>query len=217
MEKFLIKPKECESVSPPNMDSHRHSQFTVGHIDDTNIDKLYDYLKVRFTHVLVSEEVSKTQKQHLHFIFNGEIKRNNAGTQFRDAFKEFFSLGEKTKRTFSFSPPRDYDKALAYTVKDGIYKYQGFSESEIKKAEKLSYKKYNKETFAKEYDKILGRALTGELSLREFASSYIDLKHAYRQFNINKYRLKELIENVHMKCNSDYKNSYIDDLLPYGM
>lgn len=143
--------------------------------------------KELYIKAIVSQEVSQEGKQHLHCMIqvDSEDVQKNINQNFRNYLKKVYPELEGNKSYAIAESIREgtESKIAAYTLKEGNYVYYGFTEEEIKKFKKLSFKKVSHQDFEKERQALEDQCVMDNLSFRDFTTQYIDLLFKYRKRN----------------------------------
>lgn len=118
----------------------------------------------------------------------------------------------KGNKYFSHTPAKDIDLAIRYTLKDGEFEFEGFSENYIQEQLKLSYKKTGDGNMSKEIDKIREQYITTGMSIRQGVAMYVNLLIKYNK-TINRNHMKSLILSWELQRSVESRNRYIDLLV----
>lgn len=173
-----------------------------------NLQEIYVFLKVNWKdhRWVVSVEYPGTPEQHFHVIL--EPLPSEAGiklTEWKKRLEEGFYKpcqippGNKGRST-------QWNKSSAvfpYTLKDGQYYYQGYTDQQISELARLSYKKFQKGEFGDKLKELRNQYLSDPLlSIRWFSDRYIQLKVAYDQ-NLTSNTIKAMYQSLFLKKNPD--------------
>lgn len=127
-------------ITPPNPQTDTLEEACLQFLQDPVCEKW----------IMVREYAPKTKKLHYHFVVQISI----TDEQFRTELKNFFPE-LNSGHLYNLQISEDPLQALVYVLKDkGKYWSSGISAEWIDKCQKASYKKYSKEAFAKELDKL---------------------------------------------------------------
>lgn len=154
---------------------------------DILVTEFIDFLlkkKDLYLKAIISEEGgSEDTSRHLHgFIeVNSDDKLKNIYQNFRNYLKESYPklFGNKSLALTKTQEGTE-SRMAAYTMKEGNYKYYGYSEKEIERFKKLSFKKQKHTDFQIEKQKLEDSFLLDDFTLRQFVTKYLDLIAKYR-------------------------------------
>lgn len=142
----------------------------------SSLKQIKEFVEKRFKKYLISVEKENTPEQHFHILLEWEDKLEKIGEYLRE-----YDSTIKGNKCFSASWMKSKN-VFAYVVKDKKFADKGFSEAEIKTFVKVSYKKYDREEFAKQLNKLVDDYLLNDKStIDDFIYKMILLKVDYKQ------------------------------------
>lgn len=195
-----------EHASLPNIDSHEVGNptqvgfTTIRLFTSQTLEQVYTYFEPWATHLLVSKEGGDAKTRlHYHIIMNTEFYgRDKVCKQFRESLIKAFSI--KGNGSYSIAPVKEKDKCVSYILKDGEWLAKGFSTTYLQSRQKVSYQKYSKEEFAKQFEALKDKYYLHQVSIRQFIRLYVKLKHSFNQMNVSLNRTQDLVLNMEMRA-----------------
>lgn len=154
---------------------------------DILVSKFLAFLKEKnklYIKAIISEEGgSGDTSRHLHgFIeVNSDDKLKNIYQNFRNYLKESFPqlFGNKALALTKTQEGTE-SRMAAYTIKEGNFEHYGYTDQEINRFKKLSYKKTKQEDFKLEKQKNEDSFILGDITLRQFINNFVNLLSKYR-------------------------------------
>lgn len=196
MDQFI---KKCELSSPPNMDSKEAQKLSKAlRITPYTLFTFQEFVEflTQFSKYIVCREYA--EHEHFHVLLEDDITK----TSLRKLFKDKWPLLEGNGM-ISIKPTRDYIAYKTYILKEHEWVGKGYDQEELKVLEKTSYKKYSKESFAKELQLLDNEFITGKSNKYVYIDDYIRLKVSYNQHPNEKWCMDHL-EMLKCKQNHDY-------------
>lgn len=163
----------------------------------TTKEELLATLLKKYQKVIVSEELSTNEVLHFHcLITTTETDVVNARQNLKNFLKKedpniYGNKSYSSKRVEEGTEKR----VAAYTLKDGKYVFAGYSNEEIDKLVRLSYKKFRKEDIKFQIEKIETEYFTGNIGEGMFIDKYMDIRDSYKH-KVNYNQVKNYISNV---------------------
>lgn len=168
----------------------------------STLNDVRTFIKQRFQKYLISVEKENTPEQHFHILVEWENKLDKIGEYLRQ-----YDNTIKGNKCFSASWMRSTN-VFAYVVKDKKFCDGGFTNEEIKSFLKVSYKKYDREEFAKQLNQLVDEYLLNDKAvITSFISKMICLKIDYKQIIDRSY-----IEKYATMVECRKRKSLIDDI-----
>lgn len=141
---------------------------------------------------IMSNEYSKAGKNHFHVIFAVDIEYEDVRQHIRDFLSRYFppelsKRGDANKQ-YNLKVVNDFDVAVSYIIKDGVYSYSSdIDPLYVKHRFEKSFKKYDKETFAKKLEELKAEFKDDKrITIIQFCTRFVQLKAEYRQpINMN--------------------------------
>jgi len=164
---------------------------------DNTLQEVFQYFAKKYNIVLVSEEGGdEFTKLHYHLILGDTATALGRGYQ---NVRHYVLVrwpelaGNTNKYCVKKVDKITFKTALSYTLKDGKYVYKNFSDSLIERMKKLSYKKFDKQVFAKaleclriEFIDKKQDILTGIAAINRLKTSYNQIPNETNTLNLIK-------------------------------
>lgn len=151
---------------------------------ETILQKVIDKYPGR---IIVAEENADTNK-HYHVLLETEIDLGTKNQNLRKFLKKEFEIKGNEDYSISLEIKSGTEKRVAaYTIKDGCFVQQGYTEKDIEIFRKLSTKKYKAKEFKDALIKIEEKYISNKnCDMRSFIEDYVRLKADYNQvMNVN--------------------------------
>lgn len=167
----------------------------------SELENIIDFIETSITKkYIICDELT-----HYHCLAETQMSKK----EIVRVIKEKLNL--KGNADFSVIKAKSKQQLKKYILKDGNYKYKGFTDEEIKLLRKQSFKKgIDKLQIVLEGYEI--EYYNGDISFTQFGERYIQLKIEYNQ-NIHGNHVKAYLTKIKMKKNPDCIREYISDLM----
>lgn len=183
-----------------------------------DVDLAYTLLDSMFNKFIVSTE----NGNHLHVAFCIEStddrlknKMDLLRKQVKESFAQYANVDTKGNRFYSIAQQRS-KRLVSYVLKDGHYRYKGYSDETI---EQYKIKSFKKGSFQKQLnllrEKYLDQDADSTYDISHFAADIIRLKSEYSQ-SINLAQIKAYCRSIYYKKNPtliyDQIKEYFSDI-----
>lgn len=171
-------------------------------LDDLDLDKTFDIFG-KSDKLIVSQEGDGLNTRIHHHIL---LVTNDSSDQIKTLIRQTYPEAKGNKCLYC-KPSRDKSSLAKYTVKEGMYKYRGFSEKYIKDTFKCSVAKTD---LKKDISKLEEQYILGEYDSEIFLQKYIELKVKHDQplytAHIKAYMMKMMIRSGNASAKSYGQN-----------
>lgn len=203
----IIKPKELKS----NPYMLRLSPLGV-----YEKKEIFVFLKEIDAQWVMSTESSSKDKLHYHIVLATELEEEEMREHIRVFLSRHFpnpKRGDANKQ-YNLKCIEDFDVSIQYILKDGVYEYcEEICPSYIQAKYDLSFKKYDKVTFAKRLEQLKQDFKIGEIvSVKEFMIEFVKLKSEYRQ-PINMTYIHQTAVSCDINRNPRRSRNYVESYL----
>lgn len=159
-------------------------------VDDLDLEKTYKLFN-HYDKFIVSEEGDGLNTRLHHHII---LVTTESSDQIKDKIREVYPDAKGNKCIYC-KPSRDKRQLAKYTVKEGNYKYKGFSDKFIEEAFLVSNPKTNLST---EINELEEQYILHKIESQEFLEKYILIKTKHNQplysNHIKSYMMKMMIK-----------------------
>lgn len=169
-------------------------------LDDINLELIYNMVKDRTKFVISEEGDGINVNVHYHIVLLA--LPNETNDMIKKMIKQTFPSVKGNKHLFS-KLVTQLKQAIKYTLKEGNYKYKGFTEENIKELFKCSAPKTN---LRKDVSDLQDDYMMKRISKEMFLEKYIELKAKHDQpiypAHIKAYMIKMMIKTGDLKAGS---------------
>jgi hypothetical protein len=179
----------------------------ISKVKGLELDKTFDFFAShqKYSVVVVSEEgTHSTIDYHHHCLLRGNVTRKDVVTDLKVLYPDC-----KGNPCFSISEARDQKQLLKYTLKEGEYLSRGIPETVLALAKKLSSPKTD---LNKKLVDIYDALLMGNITMKDYARKYIQIKVDHRQ-NIYPHHIAAHLRTVAMASGELTVDDFSDNLL----
>lgn len=173
----IIKPQEVESS---------FFMLRLTPFGRYNIEDVEAFIKTLSGNYVISKEFSKKDKEHYHILVATDKCEEDIRELIRDFLKIHFTAPAKrgdANKQYNLQECIDVVHSLTYLLKDGgeLLYGEGINKDSLEYYKKLSYKKFDKESFAKELQELKDKFKEYKYSLKAMMEAVALLKAKYRQ------------------------------------
>lgn len=149
---------------------------------EKTLDEILQTLKsnTKYLKIIVSREEAESVHYHIFILTNEESKKNRK-QNLKNFLKRSWNLEGNGSYAITETKTGTEDTIAAYVVKEGNFVSHGFSEAEIQKFQRMSFRKFEKKTFSNEIKKLQMDYLSNNESISWYSDRYIELKYSYAQ------------------------------------
>lgn len=135
--------------------------------------------QTKYPKIIVSQEEAASTHFHIHIMGTEENKKNRR-QNLVNFIKRKWGLGEGNA-SFAYTEAKTgtENTIACYVVKDGNYVYHGFTESQMERYKRTSFKKFDKKTYSTEMFKLQQDFLMNTHDINWYIQKYIELKYSY--------------------------------------
>lgn len=144
--------------------------------------ELFLYFMHEYDYVICADEVSRSGVPHVHcFLARSGLSKTDIREFIREGYPDLSG-----NKNLTITPCKDYEQLIKYTLKEGKYATQGFTDDFIKKMYKLSFKaddfKYQKKL-------LMDKVILGDICYCEYVDEYIEIHKTHlKPFNFGQWK-----------------------------
>lgn len=142
-------------------------------VDELDLNKTYDLFNSYDKFIVSEEGDGDNTRLHHHILL---VTTENA-EQIKERIRVVYPTAKGNKSIYT-RPSRDKRQLAKYTIKEGNYKYKGFSETYIQNTFKCAIAKTD---LKKDITKLEDQLILGEIGFTLFLEKYVDLKVKHDQ------------------------------------
>lgn len=185
--------------------------------DKYSMEELEIFIKTITTCYIITQEVSKKDKDHYHIVLVCEVDEEPLRALIRDFLKKYFTEAPKrgdANKQYNLQVSKDFQQSIIYILKDGglIKSGEAINADEIQKYKKQSYQKYSKAEFQKEFEALKVKYKGDITSLSDMMEGVVKLKAKYRQ-PINMMYVYQVCLSFFIHNNEQYAEQYVQEFL----
>lgn len=179
----------------------------IAKVEGLSMDTTFDFFKSRFEKIVVSSE-GDGRGFHLHLMLVGPATKKEILAMITELYPT--AKGNKCKYV---KLAENVNQLLKYTLKEGSYRYSGFTEEFIKDMFKLSKPKTDLKLHIIELE---DKLLTGKITFSQFGIQHIHLKVTHGQ-NLYDSHIIAYFKRMAIACGEREEEEYAHSLIDSAM